>query len=173
MATPKKRDSAYWLARLKREYPAIYAKYRSKEITSVRAACIKAGLIHQPSQLDILKREWRRTSPSQRDAFLNSIAPRSRITPSKPKSVLSHTDLVDSAGYLRPTVKTLIRARMKTDGVRSADLMESLGFDRFNTSLMSAMSSKRPAKVSLELQNAVSRWLHGGSGHSLVGARVP
>lgn len=52
MPKPKKRDSAYWLARLERDHPSIHARLLAGAIPSVRAACAEAGLIRLPSRLD-------------------------------------------------------------------------------------------------------------------------
>ena len=69
----KIRDSAYWLGRLEREHPDIYADHRAGKISSVREACIRARLIRQPTRLDALKREWKKTGYRDRKAFVDWI----------------------------------------------------------------------------------------------------
>ena len=57
----KKRDSAYYRERLKRDHPNIYSDLVAGRYKSVREASAKARLIKIPSRLDALKREWNRT----------------------------------------------------------------------------------------------------------------
>src|SRR5919199_2853675 len=70
MAMAKKRDSRYWLGRLERDCPAIFAAYKAGQIKSVRQACARAGLIRLPGRLDGLKREWKAATERERSAFL-------------------------------------------------------------------------------------------------------
>lgn len=70
MAKPKDRSNSYWLNRLERDHPKIFAMLRSGEIPTVRAARLRAGLLRQPTRLERFIREWDRLSTAQRGAFL-------------------------------------------------------------------------------------------------------
>ena len=72
----RSRDAAYWRRRIEREFPAIAERLRTGEITSVRAAAMEAGLIHEPSPLLQLRRAWRKASPADRAAFMADVAVR-------------------------------------------------------------------------------------------------
>jgi hypothetical protein len=63
----KKRDAEYYEKRLAKDHPALLAEVRS---LSVRAASAKARLIHLPTRLDALKREWKGASDAQRRDFV-------------------------------------------------------------------------------------------------------
>jgi hypothetical protein len=65
-----KRGAAYYRARLRRDHPTIFADLSSGKFVSVREAAAAAGLIHLPSRLDALKREWRGASGAQHVEFL-------------------------------------------------------------------------------------------------------
>ncbi|SDR49890.1 hypothetical protein SAMN05519103_04013 [Rhizobiales bacterium GAS113] len=66
---PKKRDSAYFRGRLKRDRPKIYADLVAGHYKSVRQASAAAGLIKLPSRIDALKREWTGATWAERRAF--------------------------------------------------------------------------------------------------------
>jgi len=66
----KKRDSAYYKQRLKRDFPPIFADLRAGKFKSVRQAAAFAGLIRLPTRVDALKRAWKRATPAQRRGFL-------------------------------------------------------------------------------------------------------
>ncbi len=65
-----KRDSAYWRTRIEREFPEIFGRLEKKEIPSVRAAAIEAGLIRERTALMDLRRAWKKASPAERRDFL-------------------------------------------------------------------------------------------------------
>lgn len=140
MAKPKKRDSAYWLARLKRQYPAIYDKHRSRHIPSVRAACIEARLIRQPSRLDALKRSWKGASPMDRRAFadwLRSGGART-VTPS---------NLVEPGGHLSAASIKRINNVMKFTRIKSGDVMARMGYKKLDSRLGSAIARRWKPKM--------------------------
>ena len=70
MAKPKDRSNAYWLNRLERDHPRIFAMLRSGEIPTVRAARLQAGLLRQPTRLEQFMRDWDRLSAAQRGDFM-------------------------------------------------------------------------------------------------------
>ncbi len=68
-----KRDSEYWIKRVKDEYPDVWAKYERGAIKSVRAAAIEAGLIRERTPLMDLNRAWKNASRAERKTFLADV----------------------------------------------------------------------------------------------------
>jgi hypothetical protein len=91
----KKRDARYYKARLAREYPAIFAEIHSGGL-SVRAASAKAGLIHLPTRLDALKREWKKADRVEQRRFV--IWAKAEEVKARGATV---RPIADSAGHLR------------------------------------------------------------------------
>lgn len=60
---------AYLRARLERDRPDLSEAVEHGEM-SVRTAARAAGIINPPSGLMMLRRAWRKASPSEREAFL-------------------------------------------------------------------------------------------------------
>ena len=56
----------YQLARLQRDHHNILADLNAGKYPSVRQAAIAAGIVRVPSQLDVLRREWRAATPEER-----------------------------------------------------------------------------------------------------------
>jgi hypothetical protein len=70
MSEKKIRDAAYYEARIKAEFPAIYRQLKAGKIPSVRQAAAKAGLITLPSRQLSLKRLYAGSTPAVQRAFL-------------------------------------------------------------------------------------------------------
>ena len=61
----------YQLARLQRDHQNILADLNAGKYPSVRQAAIAAGIVRVPSQLDVLRRAWRKASDDERGEFLD------------------------------------------------------------------------------------------------------
>ncbi len=128
----KKRDSAYWLGRLERDHPAIFAAYKAGQIKSVREACAQARLIRLPGRLDALRREWKAASESERATFLEwtrNRAPKGDFTGGAKLSGaldVSKT-LVGADGYLLPAVIDHVRAIMSARNMKPWQVAVALG----------------------------------------------
>jgi hypothetical protein len=140
MTKHKKRDRAYFLRRLRHDYPAIYAKVISGEISSVRAACIKAELIRPPTPLDALKREWKKASPKERGDFLDLVT-------GKTPSGAATDDLTDKDGFLTVNVIKQIEETMNTGRKWKGDMSEKLGYKRLDPRLGFAMARRSKPKA--------------------------
>ncbi|MBV8654234.1 MAG: hypothetical protein JO255_22430 [Alphaproteobacteria bacterium] len=81
MAKPKDRSNSYWLKRIERDHPKIFAKLRSGEVPTVRAARLQAGLLRQPTRLEKFIRDWDRLSTGQRGEFLQWVKSTQKPTP--------------------------------------------------------------------------------------------
>lgn len=76
----KQRASAYYKVRLRREHPVIYAELGpGKKYKTVRQAAAAAGLIHLPTRLDALKREWKKASRASADLNESAGIPESAL----------------------------------------------------------------------------------------------
>jgi hypothetical protein len=129
----KKRDAAYYKARLAKEFPAIFAEIRSGGL-SVRAASAKAGLIHLPTRLDALKREWKRSKLPQKRAFL--IWVKAEEAGIRAASVPTITD---SAGHLRPEAARFLSDWVRANRSKPGRIMKQIGFRVFDWRLAHAI----------------------------------
>jgi hypothetical protein len=93
----KKRDAAYYQRRLKAEHPLIYADLKAGRISSTRQAAAKAGLIHLPTRLLGLRREWKGATNKERREFLEWL--KSGSAPGV-KGKAPTAPLLDAGGYL-------------------------------------------------------------------------
>jgi hypothetical protein len=152
MSKPKKRDSAYYRKRLKDEHPHIYAGLLADKFPSVRAASLKAGLIHLPSSFVVLKREWGNASAKDREEF------KDWISGTKPTSP-TPASLVDEDGFLTIAAIEEIERIMKAKRMKDADLMEELGFNRHAPSWGRVKPGRSRWKPKKELLDALERFL--------------
>ena len=152
----RKRDSAYFEARLRKEFPAIYADLRAGKIKSVRQAAGLAGLIHLPGRLDALKRDWKLSSGQQRSEFLKWV--KSSGIGLKPKS--SGT-VVDASGRLTPPAVAFIEDWMKRKNLSAGRIMKQMGYRNFDYRLAEALKGRKPLhpSVSTSLQGWMTK--HG------------
>lgn len=137
----KKRDSAYYKKRLAKDHPSLFAEVRSGRL-SVRAASAKAGLIHLPSRLDALKREWRGASGAQRVEFIKWLKAGALKRVGRP--------IADADGRLRSDVRAFLSHWVTSNRSNPGRIMKEIGFSVFDYTLASALSGKttlRPAVI--------------------------
>lgn len=67
-------SAPYLAARLKRDAPEIAKQLEEGRFPSVRAAAKAAGLVRDPTPLELLQKAWRKASPKERAAFLEEVA---------------------------------------------------------------------------------------------------
>ena len=128
----KKRDSRYWLGRLERDHPAVFAAYKAGQIKSVRQACARAGLIRLPGRLDALKREWKAATESERATFLEwtrSQTPQGGAAGSAtlPGALDTSKALVGADGHLLPVVVDHVRAIMSARNMKPWQVAVAMG----------------------------------------------
>jgi len=141
----KKRDSAYFKGRLKRDYPGIYADLQGGKFKSVREAAIAAGLIREQTALQILKREWRRASRSQQVEFIEWLKDKRFLAKKSPAAPGGPPRLVDPNGILLPHVVADIQAIMTRRRLRPANVCQELGFSRYDYRWRRAFERLDPA----------------------------
>lgn len=151
---PIKRDNAYFLERLRKEHPGIYADLQAGRFKNANAAFIAAGLRKQRTGLDVLRSAWDRASATEKDAFRRLIGctipgtsgsitaptmttPMPSTLPQAGQPIRQRAIHVD--GCLEPDVKSHITAVMAHRGMKMGDLMSELGFKRLDASVGMAL----------------------------------
>ncbi|MGD0420311.1 MAG: hypothetical protein ABSA68_12155 [Xanthobacteraceae bacterium] len=127
----KKRDSAYYRKRLAKDHPLIYAEVVAGRL-SVRAASAKADLIHLPTRVDALKREWKRASEAQRDEFQEWV--KTGTSKGRPKPI------ADADGRLRTDVRAFLSHWITSHKSRPGRILEEIGFSVHDYTLSWAIS---------------------------------
>lgn len=135
-----KRDSSYFKARLKREYPKVYSDLLAGRHKSVRAAAIEARLVKPPSRLDALKREWKRASLADKKAFVAWAMP--HLSPSG--SPVPLPAITDSRGHLLVTVVDFLERQMKSRKITAGQIMKEMGFSNYDWRLAHALKRLEP-----------------------------
>jgi len=69
---PNGTSRAAALRRLRKNRPDLHAKVMDKEMTA-NAAMIEAGFRKVPTQLELLRRDWKKASKEERDAFMDEV----------------------------------------------------------------------------------------------------
>jgi hypothetical protein len=152
MHMKKKRDAEYYKKRLAKDHPALFADVRSGRL-SVRAASAKAGLIHLPTRLDALKREWRGASGVHRVDFIKWLKAGALKHVGKP--------IADADGRLRVDVRAFLSDWVKSHRSKPGRIMKQIGFSGFDYTLATAIS--RGETLRPEVIPKLNNWLttHG------------
>lgn len=144
----KKRDRKYYKGRLAKGHPGIYAEVLSGAL-SVRAASAKAGLIHLPTRVGALKREWKKASNAQQVEFVKW------LKASLPKRTVKA--IADADGRLRPEVRTFLAGWIASHKSKPGRIMKQIGFSGFDYTLSWAISGGRELRP--EVIPRLSDWL--------------
>jgi hypothetical protein len=136
----KKRNSAYFEARLKRDFPPIFSDLRAGKFKSVRQAAAFAGLIHLPTRLDALKREWKGATTAEKNEFAAWTKGRKAVsaTPLMP--------IIDAAGHLKPAVIRFISTWVRDKRIKPGRIMKEIGFSNFDYTLSHALRLGAPIR---------------------------
>jgi hypothetical protein len=129
----KKRDAAYYKRRLARDYPAIFAEIRPGGL-SVRAASVKARLIHLPTRVDALKREWKKANTAEHREFVlwaKALEAGAGGAPVPP--------ITDPAGHLLPHAARFLAEWVKRNRSKPGRIMKQIGFRVFDWRLAHAI----------------------------------
>ena len=136
----KKRDSAYYEGRLKRSFPKIYADLRARKFTSVRQAAAAARLIHLPTRVDALKREWERATTAQKNEFVAWTKGRKAV------SAAISLPIIDATGHLKPAVIRFIKDWTRDKRITPGKIMQEIGFSNFDYTLSHALRLGAPIR---------------------------
>jgi hypothetical protein len=134
----KKRDAAYYRKRLKRDHAVIFRALADGRLPSVRQAAAAAGLIHLPTPLDVLKREWKKATASEQAAFDSWRA-------GLPKAGGPPT-IADATGKLTPEGAKFLSDWMRPRKIRAGQIMLELGLSNYDWRLDAAIQRGYPLK---------------------------
>jgi hypothetical protein len=147
----KRRDSAYYKERLKRDFPLIFSDLRAGRFKSVRQAAAFAGLIHLPTRVDALKREWKRATTREKNEFVVWTKGRKTV------SAAPLTPIVDAAGHFKPAVIRFINEWTSDKRIKPGRIMKEIGFSNFDYTLSHAL--KRGAPIRSAAISRLEGWL--------------
>jgi hypothetical protein len=150
----KARSNAYWLARLKRDHPAIYARHKAGKIASVRQACAEAGLIHLPSRVDALMREWRAASDKERKEFVKRAKAAGLGGTTKP---VFAEPLTGADGKLTSKAVGEIKTARLARGLKVGGVSKAMGYKPLDPRLGFALA--RHWEPTADFVHALERWL--------------
>lgn len=149
------RSNRYYLDRLRRDHPTVFADYKAGKFKNASEAFQAAGLRKKPSALDALRSAWSKATPAEKAAFSEEIGCTSSVGPSpaplaarkvaagsatKSRAPVSGTSAIHVAGYLTPDAVTRIKDAMARRGIRTGTVMREIGHNAFNPSLGMAMN---------------------------------
>jgi hypothetical protein len=136
----KKRDSDYYKERLKRDFPPIFADWRAGKFKSVRQAAAFAGLIHLPTRVDALKREWKHATTREKNEFVAWTKGR------KAASAAPSLSIIDATGHLKPAVIRFINEWTSAKRIKPGKIMKEIGFSNFDYTLSQALRRGAPIR---------------------------
>ena len=135
----KDRSAAYWLKRLEKENPKIYADFLAGRYPSVNKACEAAGLKPRTTGLDALKRVWKRSPAPDQDAFLIWAKPSAaKIGP------IMVGPIGDPRHCLSKEVQDFLACWIFYNDSKAGRIMLDLGFSVNNTNLSAAIKLGSP-----------------------------
>ena len=135
----KKRDSAYFKKRLEQDFPKIFNDLRAGKIKSVRQAAAAAGLIHLPTRVDALKREWKRATTAEKNEFVV-------WTKGRKAASAASIAIIDPDGHLKPGVIRFIRGWTRDKRIKPGKIMKEIGFSNNDYTLSHALGRGAPLR---------------------------
>jgi len=163
------RDNAYYMDRLEKDHPVVFADWKAGRYLTPREAFIAAGLRKEPKPLNALKNAWSKATAAEQSEFLkwvragitppsSPLSGPSRPTPSRTPANVSA--IVGPDGRLMPKVKARIRLIKNLRGMRQGAALKEMGYtNRYDSSLGMALSDCNPSMVRPDLQRALEKWL--------------
>lgn len=150
----KKRDAAYYQRRLRAEHPAIFADLKAGRISSTRQAAAKAELIHLPTRLSALKREWRGATKKERRAFVEWA--RDELAAGV-KGRMTKDPLLDADGYLSLSTADRVWRLKERLRLMKGEMYVQMGLKAHDWRVIGVLERKiKPPPVILE---AIRTWL--------------
>ncbi|MCV0394359.1 MAG: hypothetical protein K5872_13405 [Rhizobiaceae bacterium] len=146
---PKIRDHAYYMSRLEREHPTIFADWKAGKYRSARQALIAAGLRREQTHINTLKAAWKKASRREQTEFLKWVGT---------STSTSAAPIVDAERRLLTTTAARIATVMARRGIEMGGVMDEMGFKRRDASLGNAMAN-RPTRLRPDVVRALEAWL--------------
>jgi len=160
MMPTRVRDKAYYMKRLEREHPVIFADLRAGLYRSDREALIAAGLRKASSRLQDMKNAWTKATANERRDFANWIKGSGRLSPT-PSSTTS--SMVDADRRLLPVSSARIANIMQKRGIRSGDMMQEMGFPSLDQSVARAL--RKGHKLRPDVITRLTTWIQANRSH--------
>lgn len=154
-AAAGRRDNAYYLDRLEREAPTVFADRRAGSIASPTEAFRIAGLKRQRTRLHELKNAWTKATLADQRAFLRWL--KATIPAPETATAPSSGSALAVGGLLTEEAKRNIAAILSTRKISMGEAMKEMGFSPLNGSLGTAL--QRGTHVRPALVHRLERWL--------------
>ena len=106
----------------------------------MRQAAAAAGLIHLPTRVDALKREWKGATTAEKKEFVAWTKRR------KAASAAPSMPIIDTAGHLKPAVIRFISGWTKDKRITPGRIMKEIGFSNFDYTLSHALRLGAPIR---------------------------
>jgi hypothetical protein len=158
-ALRKKRDNAYYMDRIKRDRPALFADYVAGLYSSVAALRRAANMISARTPLHELKNAWSKATAKERGIFIEWLRVSVAGGPTTPARQPVAVD-----GVLQQWAIDSIRHVMSRRRMKMGALLDELGFKRLNPSLGNALHGKTRIQATMVL--ALAKWLAAQRGIS-------
>jgi hypothetical protein len=142
MAKRQVRDSAYYLSRLEKERPTVFADYQAGKHPSVAEACRVAGLKKPRTNIQVLKNGWDKASTVERHEFARWLGLHAAPFFLAPAPVTPPTAIrvIATDRRLEPWVIDRIKVIKAARGLRSNnEVAYELGLSRLNSSIGNAI----------------------------------
>lgn len=149
----QKRDSGYYLARLRKDHPVVFADYKAGKYGSVRNAAIAAGLVSERGHLGGLKRHWKKATAAEKKAFTAWVVQNAPVKKPPP--------IVDPSGRVSVAAANFLYGWTKANRLAPGRIMQILGFSRYDYRLAEAMRRSRPINAEIVPPLAVWMQKHG------------
>ncbi|MCF6117133.1 DUF2057 domain-containing protein [Mesorhizobium muleiense] len=157
MPKSPKRDRDYFEARLRNEFPSIYADLQAGKFKTVNAAAKAAGLVKPPRPLNVLKNAWTKASQAEQREFMSWIGSRSGAKNALPP--IASGPVVDTDRYILDWAKERVQTIMARRRINETEVMHELGFKPLDASLWSAIRRSPPSRIRPDLANALEKWI--------------
>lgn len=150
-----RKDNAYYLNRLRRDFPQVYADHLSGKHRTVRDARRAAGILSERTPLHELNNAWRKASAVERQAFRASIG--SSSGPPAPSSGSHPPSAVDIHGHLTPGAVARIEQILSRRKIDLKAARAQMGLSPHNQAL--SMAIIRNWKINAPTAARLDAWL--------------
>jgi len=149
------RSNKYFLDRLRREQPTIFADFKAGKFKNATEAFEVAGLRKKRSALDALRSAWKKATTVEKAAFRLDIGCASVVVPSsapvvpgrvragsvtKKRAAVSSTSTIHADGYLTPDAVKRMKGAMARRKIGTGTVMREIGHNALNPSLGMAIN---------------------------------
>ena len=117
----------------------------------MRQAAAFARLIHLPTRVDALKREWKGATTAEKNEFVVWTKGR-KVAPAAPSM-----PIIDGAGHLKPAVIRFISGWTRDKRITPGRVMKEMGFKNFDYTLSHAL--RRGAPIRSAVIPSLESWL--------------